>query len=120
MGCGFLSNEQPLHPAARQLLLLVDAGDLDGRLVRRSKGDVLRRLHDDGMAVTDGDVQGVALRLGAIAGAHQSQRLLVALGHTDHHVGDQGAIQAVESAILLLVVRAGDMHLVALNLDGDV
>ena len=72
------------------------------------------------MAVTDGDVQGVALRLGAIAGAHQSQRLLVALGHADHHVGDQGAIQAVESAILLLVVRAGDMHLVALNLDGDV
>ena len=26
----------------------------------------------------------------------------------------------MESAILLLVVRAGDMHLIALNLDGDV
>ena len=72
------------------------------------------------MAVTDGDVQGVALRLGAIAGAHQSQRLLVALGHAGHHVGDQGAVQAVESTILLLIVRAGDVHLVALNLDGDV
>ena len=101
-------------------LLLVDAADLDGGLVRGGERDVLLRLEDHRMAVADGDVQSGTLGLGAIAGANQVQGLGEAGGDAGDHVSDQGAIQAVERTVLLLIVRAGHQDGVALLLHGDV
>ena len=99
---------------------LVDTADGDGGLVRSGERDVLLRLKDHRMAVADGDVEGGALRLGAVTGTDQVQGLGEASAHAGDHVRDQGAIQAVESAVLLLIVRADNVDHVAFNLHGDI
>ena len=56
----------------------------------------------------------------AVAHAVHVQLLLIALGHTHHHVVEQSAGQAVERAVLLGVVGTGHLQLGALLGDGHV
>ena len=53
------------------------------------------------------------------ADADQLELLGEALGHAHHHVGDEGAGQAVEALGLTGVIRALHEDLVALALDGE-
>ncbi len=55
-----------------------------------------------------------ALLLHTVANAVHLQLLLVALGYANDHVVDQGTGQAVQRAVLLLVIRTGNKNLVAL------
>ena len=85
--------------------LLVDADDIDAGVGGHLEGDPLGGLHLDGVAVADGQLQGaVALGGGPVADAHDLEAAAVALGHPGHHVGDQGAEEAVQGAALALVV----------------
>ena len=100
--------------------LSIDTAHHDGGLVRGGERHVLLSLEDDRVAVTDGDVQGRALGLGAVASTDQVQGLGEAGGNAGDHVRNQAAIQAMESTVLLLIVRTGNEDLVALLLHGDV
>ena len=53
---------------------------------------------------------GRALGQDAVAHAHDLELLLVAVGHADDHVVDQGAGQAVQRAALALVVGTLDLE----------
>ena len=55
----------------------------------------------------------------AVTGTRDFEFLLVALGHADDHVGDQGARQSVERTRGALVVRTLDDNLTVFDLGGD-
>src|SRR5690606_20884706 len=84
-------------------LLLVDArhrelgGALDG------EGDAGRRLDDHGVAEPERELEARTLRHDAVTGTDDLELLLVALGHTRDHVGEQGAGQAVQRTRVALV-----------------
>ena len=65
-------------------------------------------IHPHRMRVTNLQDEDLAIHRGAIADALDFQILLEAVGHTDDHVAEQRAGQAVQRAVLALVVRALD------------
>src|SRR5262245_305599 len=86
-------------------LLLVDALDMEpgGRL--DLEGDALGCLDENRMAEAEGELERGPPRLHTVTHALDLQCLLIAVGHTDHHVGDESAGQPVELAAAPLVVR---------------
>lgn len=78
--------------------LLVDSGDREQRLGLRSDRelDALRRGNGDRVGEAEGELEVLALGDHAVTGTRDFEILLVALGHADDHVGDQGAGQSVE------------------------
>jgi hypothetical protein len=72
------------------------------------------------VAEAEGEADAVrALRLGAVADADDVELLAEAVGDTDDHVVDEAAGQAVEGAVVALVVGPGDQQLVVDLLDAD-
>src|SRR6478735_1741303 len=96
--CGNLAN-----------LLLVDALDRESGRVLDGEGNALRRLDGDRVAVAEGELEVTALGGHAVTGAVDLHLLLITLGHTEHHVGDQRAGQAVQRARGALVVGPLDL-----------
>ena len=77
-------------------------------------------LNPDGMAEAERELDGVAaLRGGAVADADDLELLREALGHADDHVVDERAGEAVQRAVLALVVRALDEQLAVVLAHGD-
>src|SRR3954452_4996675 len=99
--------------------LLVDAGDRELRRPLDREADAGRRDHVDRVREAQSELEVLALGGHPVTGAVDLQRLLVALGDADDHVGDQSARQAVELLGLPLVVGAVDVQLVALLSDRD-
>src|SRR6185312_8384241 len=99
--------------------LLVDAADPDFGLLRHGEGDARRRRDVHVVAEAELHGQRLALHRRAVADADQLERLLVALGHAFHHVGDQRAGQAPHAAGALGVVAGseGDLRPFLLDLD---
>ena len=73
-----------------------------------SKADAVWGVHLHWMAVTSAQYQFLALNIGAIAHANDLQLEGVALAHTLHHVGHQGAAEAM--ALPGAAVAAGRRH----------
>src|SRR4051812_1234803 len=90
---------------------LVGPGDLHGGGIYGPQGDALRGLVVDGMAVAERERQPEGLGLGAVAHAHDVERLGETGGDTLHHVGHQGAAEAVQRAMLRRVAGALDHDL---------
>src|SRR4051812_1103910 len=91
--------------------LLVDALDAEARLVLDREGDAVGGVEDDGVAVAELELQlGRALGQDAVADADDLEPLLVAVGHADDHVVDEGAGQAVQGPADSLVVGAPDVE----------
>src|SRR3954470_20541149 len=105
--------------------LLVDALDAEAGLVLDREGDAIGRVEDDRVAVAELELQlGRALGQDAVADADDLEALLVAVGHADDHVVDEGAGQPVQRAAEPLVVGTLDVEdvdtlLVVGLLDGD-
>src|SRR5690606_21406147 len=99
--------------------LLRDAthGELVGALDR--EGDTGRRVDEDRVRETEGELDRAALLLHAVTGADDLEALGVALRHADDVVVDERAGQAVERPRLTLVVGAGHQNLIVLHLDLD-
>src|SRR6195256_1765506 len=97
-------------------LLAVDAGDDDlGGLGHRDRDALRGRVHDI-VAVAELDLQVLALQGGAIADAGNLEPALEPLGHTRHHVGEQGTVGAPHGAGALGVDARIDLDLGALHL----
>src|SRR5450759_3290979 len=96
--CGNLADE-----------LLVDALDREAGGVLDDERDALGSLDSDRMAVAEGELEVAALGRHPVTGAVDLHLLLVALGDTEHHVGDESAGQAVQRARLTLVVGTLDL-----------
>ena len=76
------------------------------------EGDALGRLHDDRVAEAEGEAELVgALGLGAVADADDLELLAEAVGDADDHVVDEGAGEAVQGAVVALVVGPLDEQL---------
>src|SRR6478609_3963252 len=100
--------------------LLVDPlhTELGGRL--DGEGDAVGGVERDRVRVAELELQlGRTLGQDAVTHAHDLELLLVAVGHTDDHVVDQGAGQAVQSLALALVVGALDVEDAFALLDRD-
>src|SRR3954469_10830468 len=89
--------------------LLVDTLDGETRGVLDDEGDALRGLDLHRVAVAERELQVGTLERDAVTDPVDFQLLLVPLGHTDDHVVDQGAGEAVQRTAAPLVVRA--LHL---------
>src|SRR3954447_23209758 len=89
-------------------LLLVDALHREAGRAVGGEGDALGRLHGDGVAVAEGELEVRARGLHPVSRADDLEPLLVARRHALHHVGDERAGQAVQRAAAALVVRALD------------
>src|SRR4051812_39651701 len=100
------------------LLLGVALDDHAGRL-RDLELDALRRLDRHGVRVAQRELEVGALELGAVADALDLQRLREAVGDPGDHVGDEGAGEPVQRAMLRAIGRAGDDQLLALLPDLD-
>ena len=99
--------------------LFVDAIDVEPGRGFHLKGDSVRRLVVDRMAEAQSQFKPVALRLYPVAGPDNLESLAVALSHTDHHVVDQRAGQAVQLLAAALIIGASHAHLVVSDLNGD-
>lgn len=87
----------------------------------RLKADGFGRVENDGVREADVDGQLLAaVGLGAIAGAHQHQRLLEAFGYANHHVVDQAAVEAVHGLVGFGVAGAFKRQDIAFLLEGDI
>src|SRR3546814_16719945 len=84
--------------------LLVDAADLDRRVVRRLDLDALGHREIDIVAVPEVQLQSLALRVGAIADAGDLEHLGEALGHARDQVLHQRALHPPERARFAAVV----------------
>jgi len=71
------------------------------------------------MAVTGADHEGLAFDLGTGAHADDLQVLAEAVADTFHHVGDEGAAEAVALTGDALVARGGDQDAVVVLADAD-
>src|SRR5215212_580880 len=101
-------------------LLLVDALHREAGRAVGGEGDALGRLHGDGVAVAERELQVRAAGLDAVPGTDDLQPLLVARRHALHHVGDERAGQAVEGPAAALVVGTLDGDRAVLRpLDGE-
>src|SRR6185503_9326771 len=101
-------------------LLPVDAGDGDpvGLGVHRDLDAGRDRVHD-GMRVPEREHDLLPLDVGAVADAHDVELLGEALGDAADRVVGQGAGQAVQGALTLLVVLARGLQLAVLQLERD-
>ena len=72
------------------------------------EGDAVRRHDGHRVAEAERELEVRALGRDAVADADDLQRLGVAVGDADDHVGDQRAGQAVPRPALALVVGTGD------------
>src|SRR5690606_28968670 len=88
-------------------LLLVDALDAELGRAFDLEGDPLGRLHHDGVAVAEGELQVGALGLDAVPDAADLKSLDVPLGHAGDHVRHQRAGETVQGTDLVLVVGTG-------------
>src|ERR687888_1153875 len=88
--------------------LLVDSPDHDLRRRRHLELDPLRGGHRDGMRVADAEFERVARKARPVPDAVDLEPLLVPVGDTLDHVGDQAARQPVEGAVLAAVGGALD------------
>src|SRR3546814_5853650 len=79
-------------------LLLVDAADLDHRVVRRLDLDAFGHREIDIMAVTELQLQRLALRVGTIADTGDFEHLGEAFGHARDQVLHQRALHTPEGA----------------------
>src|SRR5262249_51451738 len=99
---------------------LVDAPHRDAGRLRYLELDAVGRLHADGMAETERELdRAVALRGGAVADADNLELLGEALRHADDHVVDERTGQAVLRPVLTLVVRTLDHELAVVLADRD-
>lgn len=71
------------------------------------------------MAVTERELEVLALGLDAVADTEDFHLVGVALGHALHEVGDQRAVQAVQGTVAALVVGPGDHDGGVFLRDGD-
>jgi len=63
--------------------------------------DFRGKLEEDGVRVAECELQEVALVGNTIADTDQLKLLLIAFGNSDDHIVDEGAVEAVESLLLL-------------------
>ena len=89
------------------------------RVIGHLEGDAFGSCIVDGVRITEGQLEVFAFELDTVADAGELEALGVALGNAHDHVVDKGAGEAVHSAGLTLVIGAGDMQGVALDLDGQ-
>ena len=78
--------------------LLVDSGHREQRLRLRSNRELNALGWGDGDRVREaqGELQVLALSNHAVTGTRDLEVLLVALGHANNHVGDEGTGQSVK------------------------
>ena len=100
-------------------LLLINTGDGELGLTIGGKRDSLRSLNEDGVGITEGELQVGALLQDTVANTGDFHVDGVAFGDTNDHVVDEGAGQAVESTVLALIVRPGDLDFALLKCDCD-
>src|SRR3954470_7814121 len=99
--------------------LLVDAGDAELRGPLHREGDAGRRGHVHRVREAQGELEVLALGGHPVTGAVDLQRLLVPLGDTDDHVGDQSTGEAVQFLGPTFVVGSVDVQLAIRLLDRD-
>src|SRR5690606_6892395 len=100
-------------------LLLVDSLDVQqGRLLHPER-DALRRLHDDGVAVAQRELQVPALGLDAVAHTRDLEGLGVPLGGALDQVGNQRAGKPVQGTGLRSIVRTRYLYLAVFQGNGD-
>ena len=85
-------------------LLIASLESDDGVLVAltlRLNLHLCRELEEDGVRISERELNEVALVTHTITHTNELKRLLVALAHTNNHVVDQRAVKAVERLLLL-------------------
>src|SRR6476620_3813740 len=91
--------------------LLVDASDAEPGRTLDGEGDAVGRVERDRVAVAELELQlGRALGQHPVTHADDLEPLLVAVGHADDHVVDQGPRQAVQGTAVALVVGTLDLE----------
>jgi len=91
-------------------LLLVDTPNDDLGGLGNVELDSLRRLDRDRVREAERKLEGLAAQLGAVADPLDLEALLITLGDSLHHVGDQAARQPVQGAVLAPIGGALDCH----------
>src|SRR5207237_5801185 len=96
-------------------LLLINAGDHDlGRPGYRNRNAFRDRI-DDVVAITELNLQVLALQGGAITDATDLEATLEAFGHARHRVGEQRTIRSPHGAGALGIVARVHLDLAALH-----